>query len=86
MGADIFVLSDRFEVYYRGETSVNITDFNAQQDDKLQVHGSQDDYSFGSGDLAGGDANDTLVKYQGNTIAVVVDIIGIEFDRDFIFL
>ena len=86
MGADIFVLSDRFEVYYRGETSVNITDFNAQQGDKFQVHGSQDDYSLGSGDLAGGDANDTLVKYQGNTIAIIADINGIAFDQDFIFV
>ncbi len=73
VGYDIFVLGDNQEVYYEGNGYAIIEDFN-QAYDYFAVNGSSSDYSFTTdSNVIGGSANDTILKYQGDWIAVLED-------------
>ncbi len=72
-GNDTFVLGDAYEAYYLGNGYAIIEDFS-QGTDKLAVHGSLSDYTLTTNrDIVGGSANDTILSYQGNWIAVLED-------------
>ena len=83
-GADTFVLGDSFEAYYQGLGYATITDFSWEEDDTIRVYGSSEDYSLEYTSWSGGSAQDTLVKYQGDIVAVIEDdtsvIVGLDFD------
>lgn len=85
-GYDTFVLGDNQEVYYEGNGYAIIEDFN-QAYDYFAVHGSSSDYTFTTGsDVIGGSANDTILKYQGDWIAVLEDTTVDLNTDDFYFL
>ena len=88
-GADTFVLGDRTyvpsgTVYYKGSGYATITDFDWREGDKFQVTGNQSDYSLIFSNWVGSSAQDTLIRHNGDVIAVVQDttdvIIGWDFD------
>lgn len=89
-GADTFVLGWRNsyyqDAYYQGLGYATITDFNYQEGDKLQLFGNANDYSLQYTSWSGGSAQDTLVKYKNDIIAVIEDDTSFIFalDADFV--
>ncbi|NET68148.1 MAG: protease [Moorea sp. SIO1G6] len=82
-GADIFVLGDSYEAYYRGLGSANILDFNSNEGDRIRVFGSASSYSLS---YSGTGLLDTTISYQGDAIGIVHDTTNVSISRDFIFV
>ncbi len=85
-GYDTFVLGDIYEAYYQGNGYAIVEDFD-QAYDFLAVHGSSSDYTFTTGsDVIGGSANDTILNYQGDIVAILEDTTVNLNTGDFFFL
>ena len=78
-GSDIFRLSHDLEID-------TIEDFNRAEGDKIQVIGSQNDYTLSFGNVSGNAAAGTIIEYQGNQIAIVADTVTVDLNTDFVFL
>ena len=85
-GYDTFVLGDIYETYYQGNGYAIIEDFDRSQD-MLAAHGSSSDYTFTtSSNVIGDSANDTILKYKGDWVAVFEDTTVSLNGGDFDFL
>ncbi|AFY58189.1 putative calcium-binding protein [Rivularia sp. PCC 7116] len=89
-GADVFVLGSKdfnnYKSYYLGDGHATITDFDRHEGDKIQVLGSSSDYHLSHENLSGDGSLDTLIKSNGDLIAVVEDNTHINFHQDFTFV
>ena len=82
-GADVFELGNSFQAYYNeGAGFATITDFNYYQGDRVQLHGSSNDYSLQYGNYSGASDLDTLVKIDGDWIAVIEDNTSFSLSAD----
>ena len=87
-GSDIFVVADsnRGVFYWRSGSGVRIWDFDSSED-FIQLLGSSDEYSAERDqNYAGGSANDTLITYKSDAIALIVDNTTINGDNNGIFI
>jgi Ca2+-binding RTX toxin-like protein len=85
-GADTFILGDASKAYYLGSGYATITDFYWSEGDKIQVHGSQSNYSLSFQNWSGSSANDTLIYSNSDLIGVVQDTTNVILSADFIFV
>ncbi|GAB4371498.1 MAG: hypothetical protein Kow00121_13090 [Elainellaceae cyanobacterium] len=89
-GADRFALGTYDLVYHLGTGYATITDFSRAQGDKILLqdldNNNSNYYSLGTGNLAGSNALDTLVRYRGDVIGVVQDRTGLSLAQDFTFV
>lgn len=82
-GADIFELGNSFQAYYNeGSGFAKITDFDDLEGDRLQLHGSSNDYSLHYGYYSGTSDLDTLIKIGEDWIAVIEDNTSFSFNSD----
>ena len=79
--ADVFELATPNDLAF-----ATIIDLNRVENDKIQITGSKSDYALNFGTVSGDAALDTLIEYQGNTIAIVEDTVTIDLNTDFVFL
>ncbi|ELS00411.1 putative calcium-binding protein [Xenococcus sp. PCC 7305] len=79
-GADKFVLGDSYEAYYEGAGYATITDFNWNEGDKIQVHGSAHDYTLTPW------GNGIDINYHGDVIGHVENTTNVIISQDFIFV
>lgn len=90
IGADVFVLgdsvSDKKYWSYHGEGNAIITDFNSTEGDKIQAIGDRLDYTVGVSDVIGETAQDTVIAYKGDTVAVLQDYSDGVTVQDFVFV
>jgi serralysin len=84
-GNDTFVLGESSNVFYQGDEYAVITDFDWQYD-YIQVSGTSNQYSLGTGNWFGNSAEDTAIFFGNDAIAVVQDSTNVNFERDFIFV
>ncbi|NEN94901.1 MAG: protease [Moorea sp. SIO3I7] len=82
-GADIFVLGDSYEAYYRGVGYANILDFNSNEGDRIRVFGSASSYSLY---YSVTDPSDITIFYQGDLIGILDETTNVSISRDFIFV
>ena len=89
-GADTFVLGSKefnsHKPYYLGEGHGTISDFNSHEGDTIQLLGSSHDYHLSHEHFSGGHSLDTLIKSNGDLIAVVEDTTHLNFHQDFTFV
>ena len=88
-GADTFVLGSQdfgHNPYYLGEGHATITDFDRHEGDTIQLLGSSSDYHLSHEHFSGGGSLDTLIKSNGDLIAVVEDTTHLDFHQDFTFV
>ena len=90
-GADIFVLGDDTflndgTVYYLGFGYARVTDFDWREEDKFQVFGNESDYSLTFANWHGSSAQDTLIRHNGDVIAVIEDTTDVIISWDFDFV
>ena len=78
-GADTFIIGDRFDTYYEGFGYATITDFSQFIGDRIQLHGSSNDYTFAEVDGA------SEIRYDGDLVGVVDGIERLTFE-DLIFV
>ena len=89
-GADTFVLGSQ-RVYYRGDGYANITDFNSSEGDTIQVLGNSSQYQVRQVNSPTSPVPFTEIYYVGNgfgneLIGVVQNSIGVNLERDFVFV
>jgi len=87
-GADLFILGDSVDAYYRddsflGESSyARIVDFfPIEEGDRIEVFGNRSDYKLENNFQGGVD-----IIYNGDLIGVVEGTTNVSLDRDFIFV
>ncbi len=89
-GADVFVLGSKDftqdSKYYLGHGHATITDFDRHEGDTIQVLGSSSDYHLSFDNFSGGHSLDTLIKSNGDLIAVVEDTTHVNLHQDFTFV
>ncbi|MEM1393631.1 MAG: calcium-binding protein [Cyanobacteria bacterium P01_H01_bin.150] len=89
-GADVFVLGSKDftqdSKYYLGHGHATITDFDSHEGDTIQLLGSSSHYHLSHEHFSGGDSLDTLIKSNGDLIAVVEDTTHLNFHQDFTFV
>ena len=88
-GRDTFVVGDSNSVFYQlSGSAARIWDFDSAEDFiQLKNLGSSGEYSAETDtDYAGGSANDTLIKYNFDPIALIVDNTTINGDNNGIFV
>jgi len=78
-GADTFIV---LNAGYSGSPFVIIEDFNSAEGDKVNLNatGNLSSYTYEVGNVAGSIAQDTLIRLNGDLIAVVQDVTGSGFD------
>jgi hypothetical protein len=87
-GEDLFVLGDTQKAYYLGQLNSDyalIEDFNRNQLDKIQLHGSAGDYRIDT-DLSGLPTGDAIVSSATNDlIGIVKDVKGLSLTDQSVF-
>lgn len=86
-GADTFVLGDTIGSFYLESGFATITDFKSSEGDKIRINGSIFDGSYTlttNQNFSGGSALDTLIRKNGNLIAVVQDTTNVLASSDFV--
>lgn len=76
--ADTFALGNYYEGYYLGNGYATITDFNAIEGDRIQVHGNPGDYTFGAFGA------DTAIYSNGDLIGVLENVAPNDFSSAFL--
>ena len=82
-GADTFILGNSSSVFYQGSgfgDYAYISDFYWTEGDKIQVHGSLEDYSLS--DWEGGKD----IYYQGDLIGYIGNTTNVILSEDFVFV
>ena len=83
-GADKFVIGDSSQVHYLGNGYATINDFNANEGDKIIAGGDFSDYTLTPSVYNRGTSDiDTVVKYKGDIVAIVVDTSNLSRIFDF---
>ncbi|MCC5646451.1 hypothetical protein LC607_26755 [Nostoc sp. CHAB 5824] len=88
-GSDTFSLGSYMNrmnrgISYQGEGYATITDWEGSVD-TIETLGNSSQYSLGYAFLSGGSAQDTLIYYGSDLIAVVQDTTDVSVPRDFTF-
>jgi Ca2+-binding RTX toxin-like protein len=91
LGADTFVVNDGsffFGFDYDGPGHATIKDFDFAEGDKIQVLGSESDYSLDKTTNISGDffENDTQILRNGELVGVVEDTTNVFTSVDFVFV
>jgi Ca2+-binding RTX toxin-like protein len=84
-GSDTFVLGNKWTTSYLGAGYATIADWDWQQD-YIEVGGNASQYSLVYSYYQGGLAQDTLIYYGNDLIAVVEDTTNVSIARDFQFV
>jgi Ca2+-binding RTX toxin-like protein len=86
-GADTFVLGDKTSSHYLESGFATITDFKSSEGDKIRINGSISDSGYTltqTQNFSGGSALDTLIRKNGNLIAVVEDTTNVSASSAFV--
>lgn len=84
--ADTFVLGDEDGVFYKGAGYARVTDFDWQENDVFQVAGQQSEYTLSFSNWHGSSDQDTLIKHNGDIVAIVEDTTNVIISWDFDFV
>lgn len=84
-GRDMFVLGDQAQIFYTGRGQAVIKDFSRHAGDKIQLHGSSEQYSFRYEHLAYQEQVNTIVYAGGDRLGTVRSH-RVNLERDAVFV